>query len=227
MKVVSWNIEHGIKVDQAITELTSITELADADIILLQEMSPESVAAIADGLGLDYRFGAVADSCETGRPFGNAVLSPWPMGETDTIPLPLTARKMPQPRCAVHTTVEVNEMTVNAISIHLETVLLSRRGRARQAVSAARAKNVNRPEPTVLGGDLNSASVAAIRAMDRSLANASLTRLTDGTTETFRRFGLPFTLDHVYGRGVQATASGVVAAATASDHQPIWVELDL
>ncbi len=213
--------------EQAVAELSTEPCLASADVVLLQEMSPESAAAIAEGLEADHRFGAVADSCETGRPFGNAVVSRWPLGEADVISLPLTARSQPQPRCAVHVPVEVDGRIVNAVSIHLETVLLSRRGRATQARTAARSKSVNRVEPTVVGGDFNSASPAAIRAIDRSLAPARLKRVTDGRVETFRRFGLPFTLDHLYARGCEALDSGVVASATASDHQPIWAEFIL
>ncbi len=226
MRVVSWNIELGRNVDRAIAELSEFSELSAADVILLQEMSPESTEAIAAGLDLGWRFGAVADSCDTGRPFGNAVLSRWPMSEATTLALPMTARLQPQPRCAVHVEVEVDGAPISAVSIHLETVLLSRRGRALQATTAARCREINRAQPTIVGGDFNSASGRSIRSMDRSMIEAGLRRVTRNRPETFRRFGLPFTLDHLYARGVASTGSGVVGDARASDHQPIWADFE-
>lgn len=229
---MSWNIEHGRRIDQAIVEISSTPELASADIFLVQEMSPESAARLADGLSLNHHFDAVADSCVTGLPFGNAIMSRWPIGNFETIPLPGTAPIKAQPRCAVHASVEVDGTTVSAISAHLETAYMSRRRRVVQAQTVAQHPRANEPVATVIGGDFNSASPLAVRATDRVMAAAGLERATKRSPETFRRFALPFTLDHLYARGPQAKpltvkASGVVSSATASDHYPIWTDVEL
>ncbi len=227
---MAWNIEHGRKIDQAIDEIQSTPELASSDIILVQEMSPDSAAQLADGLDVNHVYGAVADSCVTGLPFGNAVLSRWPITGSETIPLPGVAPISPQPRCAVHATVEINGTVISAISVHLETAYMRRKGRTAQARALARHPLANRPVPTVIGGDFNSASPLAVQAIDRVMNGAAFARATDAGEPTFRRFSRPFTLDHLYARGVsghpwKTAASGVIQTATASDHQPIWTDL--
>ncbi len=228
--MVAWNIEHGRKISQAINEIQTTPELAEADVLLVQEMSPDSAAELAEGLGLDHTYGAVADSCVTGKPFGNAVMSRWPINDAETISLPGTAPIQPQPRCAQHATVTVNGQPISAISVHLETAYMRRRGRTAQAKTIATHPMANRPVPTVIGGDFNSASPLAIKAADRVLAEAAFKRATKANEPTFRRFGRPFTLDHLYARGVAdkpwvRVASGVVGDARASDHQPVWADL--
>ena len=193
-------------------------------------MNPDSAAHLAAGLGMNHHYDAIADSCVTGLPFGNAVLARWPMRSFATIRLPGVALIKPQPRCAVHAVVEVDGIAVSAISTHLETAYMSRRGRVAQARTMAHHRLVSQPVVTVVGGDFNSASALAVRATDRVMAGAGMVRATSGTQETFRRFALPFTLDHLYARGphsrpLRVNASGVVSSATASDHFPIWTDL--
>jgi len=231
VRVVAWNIEHGRNIARAINEIQTTPELAAADILLVQEMSPASAAQLADGLGMDHYFGAVADSCVTGLPFGNAVMSRWPLSDHETIALPGTAPIRPQPRCAVHATVEVDGQPISAISVHLETAYMRRRGRTVQARTIARHRLANRSVATVLGGDFNSASPLAIGAADHVMTAAGFARSTNAAEWTFRRFGRPFTLDHLYGRNANGqawrpTASGVIQSARASDHFPIWSQLD-
>ena len=178
---------------------------------------------------MNHHFDAVADSCVTGLPFGNAVISRWPLADFETIPLPGTAPIKPQPRCAVHAAVEVNGTTVSAISAHLETAYMSLRRRIAQTETLAQHPRANQAVATVIGGDFNSASPVAVRATDRVMATAGLQRATS-KQRTFRRFGLPFALDHLYARDPQSKqlrviASGVIPSASASDHYPIWSEL--
>ena len=109
---------------------------------------------------------------------------------------------------------------------------MSLRRRIAQAQTVAQHKRANQAVTTVIGGDFNSASPFAVRATDRVMAAAGLARATNHSPETFRRFALPFTLDHLYARDprslpLSVKASGVVSSATASDHFPIWTELEL
>ena len=230
VRVLSWNIEHGRNIEQAIEEIRSTPELDGTDIVLVQEMHPDAAERLAEGLGMGHHFDAVADSCVTGLPFGNAVMSRWPLSDFETIPLPGVAPIKPQPRCAVHATVDVDGTVVSAISAHLETAYMRRSGRSTQARAVAQHRMANRPVATVVGGDFNSASALAVSATDRVMTGAGLHRATNRADSTFRRFGLSFTLDHIYARGADGSpwsvaASGVVRTASASDHQPIWAEL--
>lgn len=222
IKVVSWNIELGLGVETAIENLATIAELQAPDILLLQEMSPDSTRRIADELGMAFRYSAPAHHPKTKQPFGNAVLSPWPLTETTEIPLPHSARVQGQTRAATSATVTVDGVVVIAYSVHIETVLLELRRRRHQVRTVAEhAAGSPAPGPAVIGGDFNSASKRSLTAFDRTLDGFGFHRLT-GADPTFGRFGRPFALDHIYGRHLELIEAGVARAATASDHQPVW-----
>ena len=223
IRVVSWNIEHGLNIAQAATDLTTIPALGDPDIVLLQEMSGTGTENLAAQLGLDYRYFAPANHPETGLPFGNAILSPWPMEETEYCELPHTARIQGQPRSVTWTIVVVDVMPVATFSVHIETVLLGLRRRAKQ-VDTLRSSTVGH-DTVVIGGDFNTASRRSTRCFDAVLSTAGLHRYSNSDA-TFHRFGRPFRLDHLYGKGLVRVGSGVAAGATASDHLPIWATFE-
>lgn len=222
IRIVSWNIELGLNLDQAVTELRSEPDLRNADIILLQEMSPSGTQRVAENLNMDYRYAAPARHPDTGQPFGNAVLSPWPMDHLIEIPLPHTAPIQGQPRMAVGATIEIAGTPTTAFSLHLETVLLSLARRERQVAAFTSAISGDPEHPIVVGGDFNTASTRSIRRFGSTMARAGLKPLSQSPAPTFRRFGRGFTLDHMYARKVTATAGGVASSAHASDHKPIW-----
>ena len=224
IRVVSWNIEHGLNIAQAASDLTTIPDLQDPDILLLQEMSGTGTEELAAQLGLDYRYFAPANHPETGLPFGNAILSRWPMEETEFHELPHTARIQGQPRSVTGTVVVVDGMPVATFSVHIETVLLGLRRRAEQ-VDTLRSTTVDH-DTVVVGGDFNTASRRSTRCFDTVLSKAGLHRNSNSDAATFHRFGRPFTLDHLYAKGLERIASGVAAGATASDHLPIWATFE-
>jgi endonuclease/exonuclease/phosphatase family metal-dependent hydrolase len=225
IKVVSWNIELGLGIDTAIEDLTTIPELQDPDILLLQEMSPDSTRRVADELGMTFRYSAPAHHPKTSQPFGNAVLSPWPLTETTEVPLPHTAVVQGQSRAATSATVTVDGVVVVAYSIHIETVLLELRRRRRQVRTVGEHASASPSAgPVVIGGDFNSASKRSLAAFDQTLEGYGFDRLTAGDA-TFGRFGRPFALDHIYGRHLDLVEAGVARAAVASDHQPVWASV--
>ena len=226
MRVVSWNIELAERLGIAENELTKLGELKDADVILLQEMDPSGTQKLADSLGMSSVYGAPATHPKTGKPFGNAVLSRWPMRGRVELLLPGTARVQGQPRSVVGTTVDFAGTHVQVYSVHLETVLLSLRQRVVQARTAAAHIASSAPNPVVLGGDFNSASARSMSAFDAVLASAGLDRATNADA-TFHRFRRGYRLDHIYTRGATATESGVAGRATASDHSPIWAHIEV
>ena len=224
IRVVSWNIEHGLSIAQAATDLTTIPALQDPDILLLQEMSGTGTENLAAQLGLEHRYFAPANHPETGLPFGNAILSRWPMGETEFCDLPHTARIQGQPRSVTWTVVVVDGMPVTTFSVHIETVLLGLRRRAEQ-VDTLRSTTVGH-DTVVIGGDFNTASRRSTHCFDSVLNKAGLYRTSNSNAATFHRFGRPFRLDHLYAKGLVCVASGVAAGATASDHLPIWARFE-
>lgn len=226
VRVVSWNIELGRNIELAAAEIEASEHLRAPDVLLVQEMAPDSVAELAERLGIDFRFAAPAIHPKTGTPFGNAVLSPWPMDDVVETRLPHTAIVMGQERSMASATVEVDGVEVVAHSVHLETVLLAVRRRAAQVGSVAKAVDRHR-QPCIVGGDFNSASSRSLRSFDAPLHSVGFDRLTDGSMKSFRRFGRRFALDHLYVRHLTASNVGVELTPTASDHQPVWAELQV
>lgn len=225
MRVVSWNIELGDDIDLAAHELLSHAQLRSADVILVQEMSPASVTILSDLLGQPALYEAAASHSKTLHPFGNAILSRWPMRLTQHLRLPHIAPIDGMPRSALFATVDVSGDEVLVASVHIETVLLDLRRRRRQvATIAAHAALTN--GPCIIGGDFNTASRRSLHAFEGHLAEAQLERLSRIDDQTFTRFGRPFVLDHIFGRGV-STIDGGVVETEASDHDPVWVELRL
>lgn len=62
LRIVTYNVAFARKVDQAIRVLRDVPDLADADIVLLQEMTADATARIATALGT-----ARAGTVEAGR----------------------------------------------------------------------------------------------------------------------------------------------------------------
>ena len=84
--------------------------------------------------------------------------------------------------------------------------------------------NWHRHDLVVVGGDFNTVTDRGIRALGRTLRQAGLERVS--MAPSYRRGGRDLMLDHVFARGFTGATSGVVAGTTASDHAPVWVELD-
>jgi len=226
MRIVSWNIELGRNVAQAAAEIEASDRLRSPDVLLVQEMSPDSVEELAGRLDLDVRFAAPAVHPATGAPFGNAILSSWPMSELIESVMPHTAAVMGQERSVVSAVVTVDGVDVVAHSVHLETVLLSTRRRVAQVGVVAEAAD-RHLFPSFAGGDFNAASSRSLRKFDEPLYSVGFDRVTDGSMKSFKRFGRDFALDHLYVRDFSTRAVGVESAPTASDHQPIWAELEV
>ncbi len=227
MRVVSWNIEFGELVDQAGHELTSLPDLSGADLVLLQEMDEPGTRTIAERLGVDFVFAAAASHPETGRDMGNAILSPWPIGTTTEIDLPHVARVSGQARSAVRAVVSIEGQAVDVYSVHTETVLLPFARRREQFATLVDDIAARATERVVVGGDFNTARVREVDTLTSLMGAADLHAVSQRSGATFRRFGRSFTLDHVFARGLMAHGSGVVTEATASDHLPVWVDLEL
>lgn len=226
MRVVSWNIELGRNIERAAADLAANERLRSPDVLLVQEMAPRSVAELAERLDVDFRFVAPASHRKTGTPFGNAVLSPWPMSDVIETPMPHTAVVMGQRRSVASAVVDVDGVPVVAHSVHLETVLLPLRRRVAQVRSIAHA-TAEHPHPSIVGGDFNAASSRSLRRFDSPLHSVGFARVTDESMSSFRRFGREFALDHLYVRDLTVRSIGVEATSAASDHRPVWAELEV
>lgn len=220
LRVVSYNVKYGLKVKEAVEALSSVPSLRGADIVALQEMDGAGVDDVARALGLNYVYVPASCNPRDGREFGNAVLSPWPILDTDKLPLPGEARFNHRARVAAIARVAVGGRVFRVYSAHLGSPLGTGPGGRRRQAETIVADAAASPEPVIVAGDFNSKGVG------RVLAAAGFAWPTENVG---RSIGW-FSYDHVFVRGLaegdRLEAAGVAREASqASDHRPVWATL--
>jgi endonuclease/exonuclease/phosphatase family metal-dependent hydrolase len=213
VRVVTFNVENGKRVAQAIRALREHSALREADVLVLQEMDAAGVEAIASALALNAVYFPVSRT--DGHDLGNAVLSPWPIDESWKVLLPHRTRIVKRGRAAVAARVLVEGRALVVYSVHLGSPLGMSGGKRRQQAEAVLADTVGRSEPVIVAGDFNSKSVGEVFE-DAGFAWP--------TKDVGRTIGW-FSFDHIFGRGVHGRAgrAGVVREVEdASDHRPVW-----
>jgi endonuclease/exonuclease/phosphatase family metal-dependent hydrolase len=216
LRIVTFNIEHGRRVSEAIAGLAGHPELRGADVLLLQEMTADGVDAIACALSLNAVY--YPASRRKGRDKGNAVLSPWPIEESWKVPLPHLTRVVGNSRSAAAARLRIDGRLIVAYSVHLGSPLGLSPGRRRAQAEAVLADaNRDPQQAVVIGGDLNSRSVGRIFARDGF----------QWATSSVRRTIFLFSYDHIFTRGLgKALGTGVAhEVSNASDHRPVWAVL--
>src|SRR5262245_47313215 len=78
-RVVTFNVEKGRKVKEALAALQGHAELRGADVVVLQEMGASGVATVADALAMNSVYYPASREPGDGTDWGNAILSPWPI----------------------------------------------------------------------------------------------------------------------------------------------------
>ena len=230
LTVVSWNIQYGEDLGQALAELRANPRLAAADILLLQEMDPAGSALLADSLGLHYVHGSASVHPHHGRLFGNAVLSRWPIVGDHVLILPHETLLTGHRRIAVAADIDLGGgRTLRAVSIHTATMIMDQDQREEQARAAADSLG-GLGGLTVIGGDFNTVSDYESRQLGQDLRRLGLSavRLPAGPTIGNRLVKLPGltpVLDHLFCRGFAVGETGIGRETLASDHFPIWAVL--
>jgi endonuclease/exonuclease/phosphatase family metal-dependent hydrolase len=224
---VSWNIEFGLRANDAATILAEHPELRNADVVLLQEMDDPGSAVIAERLGMDHVYEPASVHPQTGRPFGNAILSRWPVTAPAVFHLPHVAAVQGQPRLALTASLDVEGRRVSAVSVHTETPVLSHRKRLVQFIALGDDIASLPDQRVVVGGDFNTASSRSVQAVTDELARRRLHRMSAGSGPTLRRAGRDFVLDHVFARGFAPVSTGVARGLDVSDHAPVWAEIEM
>ena len=222
---VTWNIQFGIGAESAATAMLHHDTLRGADVLLLQEMDEAGTALIAERVGMHYVFASASPHRKSGRDFGNAILSPWPITNPVVVDLPHKSAVQGQPRNAVRATVTIGPHDIDTCSVHTEVPTLSSSKRIAQVETVASATATGASGLLIIGGDFNTVSRRGTQAAVERFAAIGATRVSDGAGPTLRRGGREFTLDHVFARGLQPVATGVVAGLDASDHRPLWVRV--
>ncbi len=224
LRIVSYNIAFGRRIDRALEVLKENESLRDADVISLQEMDAPGVERIAGELGLRYVYFPSGIHPRHDRDFGCAILSPWPIEAPCKIVLPHAAEGTRLRRSAAVATVIRGGQRLRVYSVHLPAALAisgrSRREQAQVLIADAEAS----PDPVIIAGDFNS------YGLGEEFVKAGFDWATRDIPPVRRLvfFGLRF--DHIFTKGLPAEPGQSAAGVgednwKASDHKPVWAVL--
>ncbi len=219
LRVVSYNLENGREIETAIVALQA-GPLADADLILMQEMDPSGVDRIAAALRLRYVY--YPASFKSGRDWGNAVLSRWPLLADHKVLLPHADPYSDTRRIAVAAEVDVAGRSLMVYSTHIATATLGLGARLDQVETILQDAGTG---AAVVGGDFNTESGSPDQLL-QLCAEYGFAWASQGAHNTESHWGFDqFTLDYVFARQLSAADSGTFRGRAGSDHRPIWVDL--
>jgi endonuclease/exonuclease/phosphatase family metal-dependent hydrolase len=216
LKIISFNVEYGLRVDSAIAVLAGDPAASGADVVLLQEMDAPGTRRIAAALDMGYTYFPATHHRFTHRDFGEAVLSRWPMSDPHKIILPHRGLLSRTQRVATAVTIHVGDRAVRVASVHAATQgEVGPRGRRDQL--RAVLEDALRYRWAIVGGDLNSHGAGKLAL---ELGFAWPTEHGPKTTAVGR-------WDHIFLRGFVLPDSGAAGTVMdkrhASDHRPVWV----
>lgn len=229
IKVISWNIKFSEKIEEAIAELSTVEELQDADILLLQEMDEEGVEQIAKTLNYNYVYYPASIHSEHGKNFGNAILAKWPISHPRKLVLPHKNPTNDQIRIAVRGIVTIGDKEIVTYSVHTETIWLNPARRNEQIDAlVADATEIDQAYTYGLsGGDFNTATPGSIGALTKRFEEVGYERMSEGLGYTVIKSGIKFVIDHIFAKKMSFIDGGVWRETEASDHFPVWVDLQL
>ena len=223
LTVISSNTHFVENIGLAIEELG---EIPNIDILLLQEVDEIETERIARALKQNYVYYPASVHTKHDKNFGNAILSNWPIKESVKLILPHENPKNGQIRIAVCAIVVVDKVEILTCTVHTETPWLGYKKRLEQVDFLI--NNIDEDaEFVIVGGDFNTVSSRGIKDFDDRFGDIRLERATHRVGVTTTRLPVGFAMDHIYTRGMSILDAGKHSQAKASDHLPIWAQLEI
>jgi endonuclease/exonuclease/phosphatase family metal-dependent hydrolase len=226
LKVITWNIRYAEKIETAIAELSTVEELQNADIILLQEMDESGAETIAQALKYNYVYYPASIHSHHNRNFGNAILSKWPLSQPAKLLLPYE-NLIKQRRIAVRAVVRLGETELLVYCAHTETIWLEEGKRLAQIETITNDIRQQDEAYVLAGGDFNTATPSSVMAAEELFAQVGMERVSAEAGPSVVVAGVPFSADHIFAQSMSPLAAGVWPDTQASDHLPLWVEVAL
>ena len=213
LRVVTFNIKFAKEIDKAIEVLRDTPELRSTDFIALQEMDDKGTERIARALNMNAVYYAASMHPVSKKPFGPAILTPWPVERGWKVLLPHQTHIRSQRRVAAAAIVRVGTRDVRVYSLHLEAPFRVRERKRREQAAAVIEDAKDWTGPVVIAGDLNDS------ILNDLFEKAGYVWGTKGLGPTVG----PLSFDHVFAKGVGPwLKAGKADAKGASDHRPVW-----
>jgi len=226
IKVVSYNVRFSQEPDLAGELLKNHLDLADADIIFLQEMDPPGVEAIAKKLNYNYVYYPAVRHPLYNRDFGNAILTKWPIIHDKKVILPhLDPDKLQ--RIAVGAVIKVGDKFVMAYSLHMRIWLhpFQRKNQMERLLHS-----IPPIDYCIIAGDFNTYTTFNRQVIEEAFQEHRFTLATEGVDWTYKHwylFNKKSLMDYIFVKNMVVLGSGSVKNREASDHLPVWAQVKL
>lgn len=223
LRVVTYNLRYAIEIDTAIVALRN-PELANADVILMQELDANGADRIAAALNLRYVYYPASINA-LGTDFGPAILTSHRIAADRKLILPHRDPINGRLRNAVAADLDIAGRSLRVYSVHTSIITLGLGDRLEQV--AALIDDAARVEgPALVGGDFNTGDPGSADQTVELFEDHAWTWSTAGTDDTGDGAGASWLLDFVFTRGLRARSAGVFRGDTGSDHRPVWAVVD-
>ncbi len=243
LRVVTFNIHYGKDSEVIARAIKNNDTLAEADVILLQEVEAHQAEAIprvkiiADFLNMDFVYAPSRTMTGTGT-HGLAILSKYPLSPSATIDLPkYKIRFSESSRIGLVTSILVDDLHITLANAHLDTRINSE-DRINQLKPLVEHVLKSPDSKIILGGDFNLLPFRFRQSvpfafhdqkagMHKYLTEAGFAGFCEHSSPTFRIGLAKFQLDALYARNFRVLECAVEEAVTVSDHKPLWFDVDL
>ena len=155
---------------------------------------------------------------------GIALLSRFPLTEVMRIDLPWQECAW-RPRLAMGATVSVGLLRLRIFNVHVDPHAAA--GGQLEQLEVIAEQAAASTEPTMILGDFNTLSSKKCMETRRFLEARGYTTPFRTGTPTWRGALIRLHADWIFTRGVRITRWGVARPLSASDHWPVWSEVDL
>ncbi len=178
--------------------------------------------ALADGLGY-YRYFAEAIKVGGKNPYGNAIVSRYPLEDAETVPIPDPVNKTEnggyETRCVLKTIIEVDNKKVSVLVCHMGLVHDERVN----AVDTI-CKIIDETElPVILMGDFNTTPEdSVLKPIYERLSDTDATADEKGDF-TYASYDPKAKIDYIFYRGLECVSVKTIKEIY-SDHFPIIAE---
>lgn len=229
--VVSYNIEKGKNIVEAIELISSDSTLVTADVFLLQEMDEIGTRTIANALGLNYIYFPINSNYSKTKDFGSSILTRDTIIGEHKLILPHGQTHNNRHRGITFAKILVNCNEVLLGSAHLSTVFMPTKKRKEQVTAMANFLNesTNSDLISIVGGDFNALRSDYRQYILNEMGNVGYNASTQGLGSTHSG-KIPFVkpeFDMIFARNLDLRAKGKVIDNNVSDHYPIWAKFEL